>query len=237
MFGEISSQNIVGYTTSALEAEKWYLIGCNFEKAGDGNLSIQELVSGVDPASDPTVAPTIQYWDGAKLVTLSYLDFVWDPNAGDGGDFVVGWADPSTLEAVSFEAQPGFGCWIKLPVAGNITCAGQVVATDSAEREVTSNWQLIANPYPMALNFNSEKFDCSGLVANSEVSEAPSIQYWDGSKLVSLSYSDFVWSDAHGDFVVGWTDPATMEYFAVTLPPCTGFWIKSPTAGSVTFEK
>ena len=236
-FAELASANVVGYTTSTLEADKWYLIGCNFEKVGTGNLSIQDLVSGLEPASDPSVAPTIQYWDGAKLVTLSYLDFVWDPNAGEGGDFVVGWADPTTIEAVSFDANPGFGCWIKLPTTATITCSGQVVDTDSAAREITSAWSLVSCPYPSALQFNSSKFDCTGLTASSDVATAPTIQYWDGSKLVSLSYSDFVWSDAAADFVVGWTDPSTMEYFSVALPPCTGFWIKSSNGGSINFVK
>ncbi len=232
VFGEVSSANIVGYTTSSLDAEKWYLIGSNFEKTGSGNLSIQELISGLEPGSDPSVAPTIQYWNGTELVTLSYLDFVW---SDDAGDFVVAWAT-ADLEAVNLEAQPGFGCWLKLPTAATITCAGQVVETASASREVTSNWGLMSSPYPMALKLNSTYFDCSGLVASSEASEAPTIQYWDGDELVSLTYCDFVWSDDAADFVVAWMD-SNMEYCNLSLPPCTGFWIKSATGGYVNFVR
>ena len=230
----VESANVVGYTSTTCEAGKWYLIGCNFEAVSGSGVSIQDLVKGLTPGSDASDSPTIQYWDGSKLQTLCFLDFVW---SDDAGDFVEAWADPLAGDMATFTVDPGFGCWIKLPSAGTFTCSGQVVAADETPKSVTINWQLMSNPYPVALSVNSAAFDCSELAPGSDASDSPTIQYWDGEKLQTLCYLDFVWSDDAGDFVYAWADPLAGDYSAVSFPPCTGFWIKGSAAGTITFKK
>ena len=230
----VESANVVGYTSQTCEAEKWYLIGCNFEAVSGSSVSIQDLVKGLTPGSDASSSPTIQYWDGSKLQTICYLDFVW---SDDAGDFIYAWADLSSGEMATFTVDPGFGCWIKLPTAGSFTCSGQVVAADTTPKSVTTNWQLMSNPYPIALAVNSAKFDCTELAPGSDASAAPTIQYWDGSKLQTLCYLDFVWSDDAGDFVYAWADLSSGEYSPISFPPCTGFWIKGSAAGTISFKK
>ncbi len=184
------------------------------------------------PNSDAASAPTIQYWNGTKLVSISYSDFVW---SDDAGDFITAWAD-SEGTLVTLEAAPGFSCWMKVPETTTITTAGQVVSTNEKEISVTTGWSLVGNPYPTTLNLNdSNQVDCSNLTASSD--NATTIQYWDGTKLVSISYSDFVWSDDAGDFVTAWAD-SEGSMFAVPMNPCTGFWIKGVSAGEkIIFKK
>ena len=100
------------------EAEKWYLIGCNFEAVSGSSVSIQDLVKGLTPGSDASSSPTIQYWDGSKLQTICYLDFVW---SDDAGDFVYAWADLSSGEYSPIPFPPCTGFWIKGSAAGTIS--------------------------------------------------------------------------------------------------------------------
>ena len=44
-FGEIESNNTVGYNTKAVDAAKFYILGVQFE-ATDGTTDINKLVSG-----------------------------------------------------------------------------------------------------------------------------------------------------------------------------------------------
>ena len=160
------------------------------------------------------------------------MDGVYDP---DEDDFIVAWADLG-LELATVTPNPGFGCWIKVPTATSITIAGQVVAAETKDLSVTTAWQLVGNPYPISLDFNSTIMDCTALTAGTDATDSPTIQYWDGTQLKTLIYVDGVYDPDEDDFIVAWADLG-LEKSATILDPCTGFWIKSPSAGTITWKK
>ena len=225
----------MGYTTKTLESNKWYLISSGFEAVGGNALSIQDFITGLTPGYEVYDAPNIQYWDGTELKTIIYADGVWSEEAGD---FIVGWVDPMSGNIATIDAGAGFGCWIKLPYSGSITCAGQVVSADTKTKDISTTWELIGNPYPIALDINNkEQFDCSQLTPGYEVYDSPNIQYWDQTELKTLIYADGVWSEDAGDFIVGWVDPMSGNMMTEKFSACTGFWIRGITAGKIKFVK
>ena len=116
---EIASSTTVGYTTKTLEAGKWYLVGAGFEGVGT-ELTVQNFVSGLTAGSSAQVAPTIQYWDGAKLVTLYYLDGLLDASKLPDIVFMSAWTEAGDAPAdVSLDPCTGF--WVKSPTGGKIT--------------------------------------------------------------------------------------------------------------------
>lgn len=236
----IASANVVGYTTASLDANKWYLMGCDFRAVGGTSFSIQDMVINLTPGTDLYDSPNIQYWDGAQLKTLVYIDGAWDEDAADGdGDFVVAWADDDG-NASKMVADPGFGCWIKLPEAGSIQCAGEVVELNTYPCVFGTQWSLVGNPYPVSLSFNGGSLDCSSITPGTDLYDSANIQYWDGTQLKTLIYIDGAWDEdaagGEGDFVVAWTDDDG-NATKLTLPPCSGFWIKGAEAGSFNFVK
>ena len=235
MFNKLTSDfyksSIVGYTTKSLEADKWYLVGCNFEQVGEGTLSIQDVATGLTPGSDVSDSPMIEYWDGTQLQILIYIDGgAWDEEIGD---FVTAWADPAVLDAVKIPVTPGFGFWIKTPNAQVVTFAGQVVSADDVTKDIASSFDLISNPYPVSFAFNDEAFDCSNLTAGSDVSDSPMIEYWDGTQLQILIYIDGgAWDEEVGDFVTAWADPAVLDAVKIQNDVGTGFWVKAAAGSS-----
>lgn len=225
----------MGYTTKTLEANKWYLISAGFEAVGGDAINIQDFITGLTPGYDVYDSPNIQYWDGTELKTIIWMNDVWSE---DAQDFVVAWADPLAGEMSMLPINAGFGCWIKLPEAGTITCAGEVVTADSVSKTLSTMWELVGNPYPISLDLNNgEKFDCSQLTAGYDVYDSPTIQYWGGTELKTLIWMNDVWSEGAQDFVIAWADPLAGEMMTEVLPPCTGFWIKGVSEETIKFNK
>ena len=215
-------------------------MACNFESTSGANLNVQDMITGLTPGTDVYDSPVIQYWNGTQLKTLVYMDGAWDEDALDGeGDFVVAWADDDG-NAAKNATPPGFGCWIKLPAAGSILCSGQVKALATYPIDFGTSWDLLGNPYPTSLSFNNGNMDCSLLTAGTDVYDSPMIQYWDGTALKTLIYMDGAWDedalDGEGDFVIAWADDDG-NATKLSLPACTGFWIKGPTSGTIKFNR
>ena len=106
----VESPNIVGYTTKTLEENTWYLVANNFESISSGAIDVQNFVSGLTATDDASTAPVIQYWNGTKLETIYYLQYLWDPVAEK--DVAEGWGNVE-FETVNktFEVCEGF--WVK----------------------------------------------------------------------------------------------------------------------------
>jgi hypothetical protein len=217
------------------EAGKWYLIASNFESTNGSALDVKDFINGLTAGTSEATSPTIQYWDGSKLVTVCYMEDMFDA-AED--DFITGWGQPAVGETMALPVPPGFGCWFKVPVTTTITCPGQVVDADSKSANLTANWQLMGNPYPIGFSLNdSTKVDCAGLTAGTSEATSPTIQYWDGTKLVTVCYMEDMFDVTEDDFIIGWGQPAVGETTDLIINPCTGFWIKDPNAGTIKFYK
>ena len=227
----VESANIVGYATKEIAANTWYMIGCGFQKTSGENFSIQEFASGMPETDDTQEAASIQVWDGTKLVPYYYIAYDWDIN----DNVLFGWVD-GNLDLADFDTPAGFACWMKSPTAFTLTVSGQIVGTDSTTINLAANaWQLVANPYPMDVDLNSEKIDCSGLPETDDTQEAASIQFWNGTKLVPYYYIAYDW-DINDNVLFGWVD-GNLDLADLSIPAQTGFWAKSPSACSLIWKK
>lgn len=111
----VESANIVGYTSTEIAADTWYMIGCGFEGVDGNNLNVQTFANGMPETDDTAEAASIQVWDGSTLVPYYYIAYDFDAD----DNLLYGWVDISqNLADLNVPAQTGF--WIKSPVAGTL---------------------------------------------------------------------------------------------------------------------
>ena len=189
---EIASANIVGYQSFAIEANKWYLLGAQFEKVTGGAIDIQDFVKSEDLApghsENDSNCPQLLKYDGVGYVPYVYAD---ENDMGDTFD-PPQWLDSNSGDpAADIEIAAGESVWFFAKEDANISVAGQVA--DGSAKTVTiepNKWNLIANPFPVAFAINGDKFDCSGLTAvvgeNNE--DAPQLLAYDGAGYIPYVY-------------------------------------------------
>ena len=228
--------NTVGYTSKTLEENTWYLVANNFESVSSGAIDVQNFVSGLTATDDASTAPVIQYWNGTKLETLYYLQYLWDPVTEK--DVAEGWGNVE-FEVVHWTMDPGVACWLKVKSGPQtVTCSGQVVSLAEKEASITTAWQLVGSPYPIAVTLNTAAVDCSGLTATDDASTAPVIQYWNGTKLETIYYLQYLWDPvAEKDVAEGWGN-VEFETVNKTFEVCEGFWVKTKSGtGTIKFSR
>lgn len=220
---EITSTNIVGYSTTECAANTWYMIGCGFEGVDGNPFTVQNFATGMATGLEDAECSTIQVWNGTDLDTYIYII----DDEDEDGNYISHWLNAAGDQA-DFTVAPGFGCWINNPKDCSITVAGQVVATSKTTVEIPGNvWQLIANPYPVNAALNGDGIDCSHLATGLEDSECSVIQAWNGSDLDTYIYiiDD---EDEDGNYISHWLDAAG-DQTELVIPAQTGFWIIAPT--------
>ena len=255
---------VVGYNQVEVAPNNWYLIGAGFADVSGSNISIQKLVTGLTAEEEYGYAPLIQYWDAdqGKLVSAVYTTFSYyfdenDPNAQDGIVFLGdSWAfkigDEEGMTCFKTFA-PGEACWFTISGTDNQTAtfAGAVQADPYKDVVLSTDWQFVGNPYPVAYNLNdTTKVDCSGLTAQEEYGYAPLIQYWDleQGKLISVVYTTFSYYFDEDDpnaqdgmvflgdswaFKIGEEEGMTCLW---EFAPCQGYWATLPMgSGSIRF--
>jgi hypothetical protein len=117
----VESANTVGYTTQAIAADTYYMIGVQFETVGGGAITFDNLItmSGVlayDDGDDDCAE--IQFFTGSGYNHYYYITDAWDAN--DEPLNKDAWAfDGYECEGTSVPAGKSF--WIKSNDAGSIT--------------------------------------------------------------------------------------------------------------------
>ena len=235
----VDSQNIVGYTTQAIAPDTYYMIGVQFETVGGGAITFDNLItmSGVQAYDDGDE-------DCAQILVSTatgydfyyYITDAWDAN--DKPLNHDAWAfDGYECTAADLQAL-GNGFWFKAPVAASgatITVKGQVTSdTSKTVSFPAGEYAIIANPFPVDTCF-------------ADVTTTVVTAYDDGD---SNCAQILVSTDSGYDFYYYITDawdaddkPLNKdawgfdgyECVGVNVPAGASFWIKSGTAGSITF--
>ncbi len=237
----IESANTVGYSTQAVQGDKLYCIGLQFNDVGETDLaSIANLAtSGITPGQYDTMAtdaPCIMIYDGVGYDYYYYISDAYDAN----GDEVTAWADAGG-DVVAEQKAIGTGCWLRIPAgkasAGTVTASGEVSAADTSTINIANGLTLACNPFPVALNM--AKVTTSGLVAgayDTMATDAPCIMVYDG---VGYDYYYYISDayDANGDEVTAWADAGGDAVTADIAAVGEAFWVRSGSAGTLTIAK
>ena len=159
----VESANTVGYTTQAITADQWYMVGIQFQEVGSATaaININDLLqlSGVSAcawSARDTDAPQIQYLDGSMYAFYYYIN-----NGRNADRTPVGhdcWVNQGYIVT---DATPlGEGFWLQFPAASvganaSFTVKGEVKAGVATSVNFTANtWKIMSNPFPVAIDLS-----------------------------------------------------------------------------------
>ncbi len=245
---QVQSANTVGYTSQAIAADTYYLIGTQFETVGGtaATIAFDDLISmsGVSACSYDN-----QETDGAEIDILAgngYVPYYYISDAYDADDKAVGhdcWAKDG-YECTAANAQSlGTGFWLKVPAAAisgtaTLKTCGQVNAAQTLTVSFPGNnvFALISNPFPVATGL--QNVTTTGVTAC-----AYDDQETDGAEIDVLAGNGYVPYYFINDAYDADDKAVNHDCWAKDGYECTGtqisagegFWIKSPSAGSLTF--
>ena len=230
---EVVSSNIVGYQKLDLR-NGFTIVGSQFLNVGADTKDIQELVAsdtdmvGLD--ANLNFQTELRVWSGT-----GYDIYGWD---SEGDPEVAGsdhkWVN-GDLQVMAFDIPVGEAVWIKSPAAASITLSGEVPEGTTQSQEIKVGFNLIANPFPVATSVQDIQLsdEIPGLDEN--LNFQTELRVWSGT-----GYDIYGW-DSEGDPEVAGSDHkwvnGDLQVVDVTIPMGQGFWIKSTTAGTVTFKK
>ena len=240
----IESANVVGYNTQSIQGGKMNCVSFQFADltaSGDlaslANLSTSGLTPGVYNTME-TDAPCIMIYDGAG----GYNYYYYISDAYDaGGNEVTAWANFSG-DVADDTVTLGTGFWLRIPAGscstGTLTDAGGVSMADTATIGIANGLTLAGNPFPMGFDFS--KVTTTGITPgayNTMETDAPCIMIYDGAGGYNYYYYISDAYDAGGNEVTGWANFSGDEETGTVAGAGTGFWVRSSTAGSLTFAK
>ena len=250
----LESANVVGYNTTTVAADQFYMIGVQLADVGstietaDFNtfLSTTCTPGTYGDGSDgwKASAPMIQVLQpNGKFYDFYY--YINDADDGAGNYTATGWVDSEGFNIDSSAAQTlSKGFWFKSVTGGTLTCAGQVSAIGSFGREVPGGqFEIVANPYPVALNLNAPV--SSGFVPGTYgdgsgdwKANSPMIQVLqDNGKFYDFYYYINDADDGTGNYVATeWVDSEGFNLTGTQVPAGQAFWIMSASAGTFTFD-
>ena len=232
---ELASANIVGYTTTPIEGNKWYMIAPSFEDVGSAEATTVDLIktlsiSGVtvETWSNRANATQIQVFNPA---TGGYTLYYYTVNAG-----VTGWRRSPSV-ATELPIKVGTGVWLKVMSAesgANVTFAGQVRAAETTVVKFgdEGTWTMVSNPYPTPLT--QGKLVTTGITAQtwSNRASASQLQVFNPA---SGGYSIYYYTSGVGGNC--WRNsPSAPSADAVICPAGASFWVKSSAEGTLTFS-
>jgi len=227
------------------------MLAPNFLNVTEGTVSSDELVcdqvvtsfdleAGDFYADWDDEAACLQVPDGVGGYTMRY--YINDADDGTGTEtYVTGWADDTAL-LKPVDIDLGTGVWVrgKKDTITKFTFAGAVSdnASETVSREEPIRFELVANPYPTALDINSSKITWNiATVTSFDVEagdfyadwddEAACLQVPDGVGGYKLRYFIDDADDGTGTetYVKGWADDTALLNTAI-VPAGSGFWIR-----------
>ena len=244
----------MGYSGTAINAGQWYLVGVQFadvaskaETADFNSLISTTCTPGeFGNGSDLTFgnAPMIQVLT-ADGNGYDFYYYISDADDGNGNYTATAWVDASGFNlttAAALTLSKGF--WFKSHTAGTLNCAGQVSASTTFTRSVPAGqFQIVANPYPVALSLNvptSTGFTPGEFGNGSDLTfgNAPMIQVLtaDGNGYDFYYYISDA-DDGSGNYTsTEWVDASGFNLTGTQIGVGQAFWIKSATAGTFTFS-
>ena len=248
----ITSANTVGYTSKAVTAGKYYLIGTQFDKAGTtdaGSVDMNDLIQLSATLSaglygdDFATAPQIQVRNASGV---GYTKYFYISDGTDINDDDLGydtWCDEDGYELTEeAKLELGKGFWFYSPTkSGTITTSGQVSEAASKTLSFTSGKYLIfCNPYPTAVSLQALTTSATAGLYGDDFATAPQIQVQTATAVGYNKYfyiSDGTDADDNDLGYNAWCDEDGYELSGSQISAGAAFWIYSPTtSGSITFS-
>ena len=118
---EIESANTVGYSSTAVAANTWYMAGVQFTDTATGtSISLNDFVKGdFEPKTywddETAIAPQIQVYGAGGYTAYYYFD-----DAASGTDEITAWANFDG-DAVDVSIPVGGALWFKASDASTVT--------------------------------------------------------------------------------------------------------------------
>ena len=239
----IVSSSVVGYSTQGIAGGKLNCVSLQFADVGGSgdvasiaNLSTSGLTAGVYDTMS-TDAPCIMIYDGVG--GYNYYYYISDAYDADGNE-TTAWADTNG-DAVDSTETLGTGFWLRIPEAtcstGSLTEAGEVSSAATTTIDIAAGLTLAGNPYPTALSMSNVV--TAGLVAGSYdtmSTDAPCIMIYDGVGGYNYYYYISDAYDADGNETTAWADTNGDEATGNIATTGEGFWVRSASAGTLTFS-
>ena len=211
----IESANVVGYTTSTLEAGKYSLISLPFAGVDGGNQKLTEAMSGSWFGGETNAdGDNLRVWNPADQSYTVYYYYTDDTHEWDGWYDVGGayYFDDCAENAEGLEA--GWTAWYQSrgTTAPTVTMAGAVESADDVSVTVYGGvYTLLANPFPVRMKLNDATQVNWGAAKGGETNaDGDNIRVWtaaDQSYTIYYYYTD----DSHE--WDGWYDVGGAYYF------------------------
>lgn len=244
-FGDITSQNVVGYATDTLAQNKFIIKAIQFEDIASGAVDANKVLSGFtgvdfdEALTFKLTAPQMLVQSTAGYNTYYYLN---DAYVETTGSTKAGWADGDG-NYVDLELTPGTAVWVKVPggdaeatMAGNVSDATEVPVVIPAGK-----FTLVGNGYPASVTLNGKQMASDDIVgvdfdeALAFKLAAPQILVQSTAGYNTYYYLNDAYVEATGSTKAGWAD-GDGNYVEPKIAVGEGFWVKSSDKMNITFN-
>ncbi len=229
---EVTSANIVGYTTATL-SQQWTILGVNFTAVDGSNLTIQNAlpyVDGMTKGANINTADQIQIQNASGGYDTYYMSNGKNAKGGTVANLEGKWAKAGTTSATTDTVAPGTAFWFFRQDATTpltLKVAGGVSVLASHAKQVDLQWKHIANPYPTDLPLNDGIPYAEGMTKGANINTADQIQIQNASG----GYDTYYMSNgknAKGGTVADldgkWAKAGTTTKTTDSLPAGKGAW-------------
>lgn len=217
---QVESQNVVGYSSSALGAGKLFMLGSNFEKVttttGEA-VTLSSLVPSVAFEDfDAIFVGVADEFGVVQFTTYSYLTFN-DP---------AGWyADDNVTYAGNVSLPAGVSVWMQLASAQNVTANGQVRKASTGFSFAATKLTMTSSAYPIPFNPNTCVWTGAQDFDSIFVGVADAFGVVQFTNYFYLTFND----------PAGWYADDNVTYAGDIAPVGAGFWVQ--TQGDVTMTQ
>ena len=220
------------------------MIAADFQSVGNSaaqkTIKINEFIKGDfvgDTVNDN--CPIIQIWDAGNSI---YADWrFYSESTGKSDKKYNFWGLDRTKENydtyMAATVNLGQAVWFQPKADCTIQVAGQVAEVSSTTVDVKpGEWNMIANPWPIALKINTgidwaAQVEAGNIVGDTVNDNCPIIQIWDAENSIYADWRFYSESTGKSDKKYNfWGLDRTKEnydtYMAATVPVGYGFWFK-----------
>ncbi len=241
----VESANTVGYTTIELVPDPFYMCAVQFEGVGDGaNLTVNDLITtkNIDAVTraNRNDGAQLQVFNGTSYTLYYYIS---DGKTAAGANIgAPAWCNAAGRAPATGETL-GNGFWVKVPTAvangtPSVTFKGQV--TDGTTQTISfaaDKFVMVANPFPVDVNINEIGVTGVDAVTRANRNNGAQLQVLNGTSYTLYYYiSDGKTAAGANIGAPAWCNAAgRAPADTVKVPAGASMWLKSPTAGTLTY--
>ncbi len=196
---QVYSENIVGYAKNTLPSAGFSLVAPAQFGGAAGEVTLDNAFSGVAGGDK------VYVYNGTTYDIYSYFEGY-------------GWFDSLFNPAGSVALSAGDAVWYQGAASAVVMMAGEVPSSTSIQVAVSTGFNLVSNPYPVAMALDD--IDVSGFAGNEKV------YVYNGT-----TYDIYTYFAGYG-----WFDSLFNPAGGVEVPVGQGFWLEA-SAGQIVFNK